>query len=638
MPFPGLFLTVLAVFLAPCPARAQTPPDAKPAGGVYYPIYRDTPNGKVLEATVTGRDAANLGGGTVLLKDFELKGLKDGQASQVQVIARAPQCHVNLTRNLAGDPGPVTIFTPTTNLFVQGVGFFCAQSNQLLVLSNQVETRVVKALLRSSLFASPKTGAPADAAQILKISSDHGQFDYQSNLVDYAGNVRVVDPQYQMVSPFLSIQFASNQTVETILAWDGVVVTLTNKGVATGATASYSATNGNEILELAGGAEWRNGQQQAKAAKFTYDPARHFLIADEDVRVRWPNPATNDSAPPTFRELFAGDSTLQMTPDGGLVDRMTCEGNVIIVNQADHSRAMAAKAVYDRTNDLFQLTGDASWWNDQMEVRGQTLSMAASNKIYHAQGDAQLKLKVSGAGTPAAGSSGRSTTQCLYISSDDIVSKIISQTNLVTFRGNVHARLLEGEQLQDTLTARLLLVYLDSSNQVQTVVAQEDVRAETAADATGVKKTLSCGELTARRSPATGLWRDVVARENVVMETFGAGPASASNTLAAALVTARFSSATNQIESAEAVGAVDFRQSKDGKNTHACGDHAVYALAPAEQIELTGHAWAQQDKFTILDADHLVWDLKSGRLSASGLYHIISTGNLVTGNANPAPP
>jgi len=133
-----------------------------------------------------------------------------------------------------------------------------------------------------------------------------------------------------------------------------------------------------------------------------------------------------------------------MTPDGGLVDRMTCEGNVIIVNQADHSRAMAAKAVYDRTNDLFQLTGDASWWNDQMEVRGQTLSMAASNKIYHAQGDAQLKLKVSGAGTPAAGSSGRSTTQCLYISSDDIVSKIISQTNLVTFRGNVHARLLEG--------------------------------------------------------------------------------------------------------------------------------------------------------------------------------------------------
>ena len=94
-----------------------------------------------------------------------------------------------------------------------------------------------------------------------------------------------------------------------------------------------------------------------------------------------------------------------------------------------------------------------------MEVRGDTLSMSSSNKVYHAQGHARLKLRVSGmAGAPAG-----STNQWLFVSAADMISQPVnSQTNLVTFRGDVQARLLDGEQLQATLNAKVLLVYLAS--------------------------------------------------------------------------------------------------------------------------------------------------------------------------------
>jgi lipopolysaccharide export system protein LptA len=612
---------LLACFLA----HGQGPPETNAPGRVRYTIRRDTPQGKIPDAQVTGSDARALPNGLVLLKDFELRGFRDGEPSHLQVIALAPECMVDYRdgRQLVENAGLVRIFTPTTNLYVQGTGFYCAESNQVLVISNQVETRVVKSLLRSSLFPAPKTGDD----EVVWIFSEHGQFDYRSNLVNYAGNVRVKDPQFEMLSPFLSVQFTTNQTPESILAWENVTITLTNKGIATGATASYHLTNGMELLELTGDARWHNGLQEASAAAFTYDPNRHFLIADDAVRARWPNPATNLTAPPVFRELWADHATLQMSTNGDIVDAMNAEGNVIIVNQADQSRANAAKASYDRTSDSYELTGEADWRNDKMEVQGDRLTTADSNQVFHAQGHAHFKIQTEE--QPA--------DRWLDITSDDLRREPVdAQTNLATFRGHVEARLREDGQLQDTLHSQLLLVYLDGSNQVETVVASGDVRAETAPDANGVKKTISCGVLTARRSPRTGLWRSVVAEEDVEIKLTGSGAPAVDDTLTAAMVTAYFSAVTNQVENAVASGDVVFDQDKVGQKIHATGERAVYDLDPVERIVLTGHPVAQKDKILISNADRLIWDVKSGGLSGAGLYHIISNGN-PNRKLNPAP-
>ena len=636
------FLIALAICSAPWLARtrAQTPAPtaARPGGNVQYPYYKDTPNGRELAAIFTGSNAAYLPDGPAQVKGFKMTGVRDGQVSNVTFTALAPECRIDDKRKIISDPGPIQIFTPDTNLFVQGIGFRLAESNQVLLLSNQVETRVARSMLHSSPLFRPAANASPDAGQIAKILSDRGQFAFLSNLVDYAGHVRLLDPQYQLDAPLLTIQLGSNQTVRTMFARQGVTLTLPGKGVATGATAHYIATNENPFLELAGesgaNAHWQNGQQEAWAATFTYDPNRHWLTGSDPARVRWPNPPAAAAGPRTFLELFADEATLQLTPDGADVEGMAAAGNVIIANQAGPNSALAGKAVYDRPRDLLVLTGDPVWWDDRMEVRGDTLSMASSNQAYRAQGNARLKLHVSGsAGGPAG-----STNQWLYVSADDLVSQPLnSGTNLVTFRGDVRARLLDGEQLQDTLTAQVLFVYLSSGNQVVLMVAREDVRAQAAPDAAGVTQTISCGVLTARRSAATGLWQSLVGEEDAVLESFGSGGAAVSNRLAAATVTAHFSALTNQLENAVAAGGVDFTQTAPGKHLHATGDRAVYMAAPEEQVELTGHPWAQTDQITILDADRLQYDLKSGAPGVFGRYHIVPK-RVAANGAQPAPP
>jgi len=686
-----LFLTLAALSaLCLASAWAQTPPAAKPGGPVQVPHYRETTNGKVVDAIFTGIDSTPFAGGGIQVRQFKMTGIRDGQATNVAVIAEAPECRIDYDRKMVGDPGPIQIYTPATNLFTQAVGFFCAESNQVLFFSNQVETRVLKSMLRSSPLFQPASNAPPDAGQIVKILSGRGQFSFRSNRMDYADQVRVIDPQYQLEAPLLSILFTSNQTVETMFARTGVTITLPGKGLATGATAHYFATNENVLLVLAGDADsnarWRNGDQQASAAKFDYDPNRHVLTGRGQVRVRWPNQPAGGSAPLNFLELFAGDASLQMSADGSEIERMAAGGNVILVNQADQSSATAGKADYDRPRDLFILTEDPVWWNDRMEIRGDTLTVVSSNKFYHARGNARLKLLVSG----AAGASPGPTNQWLFVAADDIVSQPVnSQTNLVTFRGNVLARLFDGGQLRDTLASEVLFAYQLSSSQapgspVVLLIAREEVRAETVPDAAGVKKTISCGVLTARRSPATGLWQDIVAEEDAVLKSFGPGGAAVSNRLAAATITAHFSSVTNQIESAVAEGGavfdqtnpgrngagggavsnhltaatvtahfssvtnqvqsavaqggVVFAQTAPGKSLHATGDRAVYGVAPEEQVELTGHPWAQTDKLTILDAERLKYFMASGAVDTSGLYQMVPIKTAATAAAPPAHP
>jgi hypothetical protein len=105
----------------------------------------------------------------------------------------------------------------------------------------------------------------------------------------------------------------------------------------------------------------------------------------------------------------------------------------------------------------------------------------------------------------------------------------------------------------------------------------------------------------------------------------GADGGVVSNHLTADTATAHFSAVTNRVESAVAEGRVVFVQIAPGKTLHATGGKAVYTATPVEEVELTVHPWAQTDKLTIEDADRLNYELGSGAVDTSGLYHIILT-------------
>jgi lipopolysaccharide export system protein LptA len=588
----------------------QLPPDYK----TRVIMNKDTPKGKVLELTLSGDNWDKKSEQDVVATPFQMFYFRNGLVNDVQLIGRSPECHVDSPDHRAWDAGPIILFTPTTNVWVQGRGFLFVETNHLLTVSNQVETRVLRSLLKTSTLNGGKTNAPGTPGQMLKIFADGPAFfDYQSNFVQYFGHPHVVDVQLDMTSERLSIQFTTNGAIETILAEGDVVMTTTNKGVATGPRAFYYVTNASEMTELTGGAFWQNGDEKARAEKFLYDSTRHFLTATSNVRVWWPNapqrpgvvPRTNDSG---YREMWADFATLQMPPTNGPVEAMHATGNVLIVNQADHSSSTSDQADYVRANDVFELTGRPVWWNGQMEVKGPTLTAEVTNQTYHARGGSNLKLKVSGSAH---------TNQWLYIASEDLDYK----TNLAVFRDHVKARLLDGDELRDTLTSDQLDVEL-FTNEVKSAVARGHVRGETAPDKFGRIKTISCDTLTAHRSLATKLLTDVLAQDHVVLRQFGTNAAEPRDQVTAVTVTAFFSAVTNQIERAVAERDVVMDQVKTNQTIRATGEHAVYTAA-ADEVKITGAPVATTDQNIISHSDYMIWQPKTNRFQAFGPYDIV---------------
>jgi lipopolysaccharide export system protein LptA len=581
--------------------QAQLPVGIQVKANPRIPIYRDTAHGQVIDAMITFQSAASAGRQEMQVQQFDMRTFKEGDTNLVQLRALAPQCALNMATKVASDPGPLEIFTPTTNLYIQGRGFFCDQSQRLLIISNDVETRIVRSLLKAPLFGG---GTSAESAgQTIRILADYCHFDSLSNVIDYVGHVRVFDPQGDSVSRALTIYLTTNNAVRGILARDEVTINVTNRGQATGRRAFYAVTNGSEQVYLSGDAAWHNGLEEAKAEAFTYDSTARVLHAVKHVRVRWPNPP---NAATTYATLYSDAVVLQWPATNGPIESMTADGNVILANQSDQSRATGQQAVYSRTNGFFQITGEPVWWNDTTEVKGDALSVGLSNRVYHADGHAQLRLR-----------DAASTNRLLQIACDHLNF----QTNLAEFHDHVIAKSFQKGVLENTLTCRLLTADLEQGK-VRTAVAHDGVQGESAPDAAGAKKSIRCETLTVWRSVAANVTEKVVGEKNVVLEQSG-GTSGARDTLTADVVTGLFAPVPNRLDQAIAERHVVLDQQKNGQTIHAAADRAVYVAGTNGQMTLTGRPVAQTDKFLVSNSDSLIWSPQNNGFRALGPYKIV---------------
>jgi lipopolysaccharide export system protein LptA len=625
-----LLLTIFVAGLFAA-ALAQVPPGTR-MRHASMPSYRHTAAGNKLDFVIAGSSVSNIAAQTLMVDDFVLTSFKNGDQKQTNVIAEAPHCRVDVANNVASSAGPVRIFTATTNLYVEGVGFVFTQSNHFLIISNEVKTRVVKSLLKSSMLSGGRSNAPATNAGVIYISADRGVFNMDSNVVDYAGGVHMIDPQLDLKSEYLTIRFATNGTVQSVLAQQNVILTTTNNGVATGEWGLYWVTNGNEMMRLTNNAAWQNGDQTAKAEEFDYDSTRHFLTARGKVKVRWPNQALTPAERANrysvkttvgtngFRELIADYAELQFPPTNGPVQSMHAQGNVIIINDEDQSKAMAERADYQRAADRVDLTGSPVWWTTNIEVKADVLTAKLGDKVYYAERNARFKTRTGGGASKRPGRAARpDNDQWLHIASDNIEYR----TNLAIFTASVHAQLTVSNAVRDTLDCDLLTMDL-TSNQVSAAYAVGHVYGETAPNKEGVVKSISCQKMVAYRSVATGLLKKVDAYTNVVLVQKGTGSNAPCNTLKADFVTAKFSATTNQIERADADSNVVFDQQKGPQTTHATAEHGIYTtVGTNDQVKLTGEPLANNGSYLITGSDYMLWNPKSNLIRAFGRYTIV---------------
>lgn len=175
--------------------------------------------------------------------------------------------------------------------------------------------------------------------------------------------------------------------------------------------------------------------------------------------------------------------TLEVPLRERALQSVTAEGDVVLdYALAPDSRvhATGGRAVYAADTGLVHVTGEPAWQWQQREGRGDDFVIDQTNKIVRATGRTWLKLPVSPAGQTAflaprpagAPAPPAGTNAFLEITS----SRYEITTNLALFRGPVEATHHTGDQTSGTLNCDMLTVYLAGTNQIQSLVADENVR------------------------------------------------------------------------------------------------------------------------------------------------------------------
>lgn len=639
--FNALFiLLVLLIGATALSLRAQLPQGL--SGKKISFAYQDPKDSK-LKAIFTGDNARQITGSQVLVTKFGMKTFRNGDTNQVEVIAEAPECLFDRGTSMASSAGPIKAYTATTNLYIEGKGFFCQQTNALLIISNDVRTLIRKDLLQSpSKKDAPELlkGSSTGTNEVLKIISDHFQFLYESNLITYTGNVRIDDPQMELTCDVLNIFLTTNKTIQRIMAENRVVIlNKQDKSRATGDRAIYIINPNEEFVQLIGNPTWSNGQRQGKADIFVFDRKSKIFQARTNAAFKLPReqigqPGLLDT-PSLARENvktekfvnISADTVAFKLPDtNSPIREIVAENNVVITSESDQSRATAQKVTYNEGNGIVELTGKPVWKIGESEVKAELLAVGRTNQFFNARTNVYLKLpanlfeknlKASGTTNAAA-----MTNRWVEI----FCNNLLYATNVAQLDGNVRANLLNADGSQIVLLCGLAKILFGPSNQVETVSAQRNVMLQEipgeSLQTNILKRTITCESLTLKRSVKTGLLESVHAETKVVgeqIEKIRRGDAL--KRVSADVVDIKFSPTTNQIQSVVAENNVLAekieRVGGTNKTVQATGQKAVYQLSgEQESVELTGEPTAWTDSILLSEAKLVRWNLKTGKIGA----------------------
>ena len=202
--------------------------------------------------------------------------------------------------------------------------------------------------------------------------------------------------------------------------------------------------------------------------RFGYDRNSGLVSYHSHVRVTGTN-----------LQLTANHLYLELPAPGASFKSIVAEGDVVI--QRGDLHATGDRAAYSYSTSAMTITGHPAWSMGPREGRGDELVLDRTNNLFRATGHAYLKLPRDSTGPtlllnpkPVSTASPEPEARFFEITSDSYELS----TNLAVFRDHVHSSELADGVPQGKLNCGLMTLWFSGSNQVQRVVAFEDVVAE----------------------------------------------------------------------------------------------------------------------------------------------------------------
>jgi hypothetical protein len=138
-------LWVLGFGFCSFPTLSQLPPGAS-GNNIEYP-YFDKQSRRPI-SLLLGKEAIPQPGGLMLIKGLQIQTFDyEGNARQTNFLVSAPSCLLDVRRRIASSDGPLTAKAADGSFAISGRGFEWRQVESHLIISNNVETLLDRALV-----------------------------------------------------------------------------------------------------------------------------------------------------------------------------------------------------------------------------------------------------------------------------------------------------------------------------------------------------------------------------------------------------------------------------------------------------------------------------------------------------------
>lgn len=553
------------------------------------------------------------------------------EAGGTNFVMTGTNCTYDVARRMASSPDVLRVRSGDGQLDLEGVGFTWWQTNSDMVLSNRVVT-VVRRTERGSTGTGPGP---------LRVESGSLRFNYQSNLIVYAGGVRVHDARLVLTCQTLTLVRSGN-VFERIVADGDVVVRETAGGSqATGRQAVYVLKGAEETVELTGNPRWEGGGRSGTADKFVLDRKRDILRALGTARLVLPlgDPSRTrgfafplwvgggTERPPAggrLIEVTAEAIAIQLPPTNGPVRSVVAETNVVLLDPARDSRVTAQRAESDESGGM-RLSGSPVWTSGEQSLRGGTMRFEGGRGAFVVEPDARVRFPVAALGRSlptAAGGGGAGGTDSRALTNHFIeVSgpRLEWRDSWLRIEGGAEADYWVGEQRAGAMRCRSLGVQY--SNQVQRITAAGAVAFDQfpVRDARGrsISRTGRCDTLEVRfdelGNVAEGAADGGVEVTQTVQPARGTG--ASVRYLRCRQVRAGFTPPPYRVDHALASGGVTVGEGERSAE----GEQASYEGASG-WIELSGHPSITLAEGRIWDATTIGWAPETGKYRVAGRF------------------
>ncbi len=518
-------------------------------------------------------------------------------------------------------PDPLKIVTADEQLQIEGQGFTWWRTNNHLVISNDVTTRLLR----------PPVGTNAPVP--LFIRAGRLELFYHANEVAYSRSVQVEDPALHLHCAEFTVYGALTGGVQRLVARGSVeLVNHADGGRATCSEATYHHTPEGEVIELTGDPQWSDGGRSGSADRITlYQTARRILALGQ-ARLTLPRTGGDVTglmglgfAPPAksanettnrLIEVLAGTLEIELPPTNGPARRIVATTNVVIRDPAVPGGATAGRAEYQAPGRL-DLTGNPVWSSAGTEVRAEWLSFNALRQMASALTNAVVRLPVARLRERFFGDTNAApatlTNEVIEIRSDFATY----QDTTLRFGEQVRAVFLSRDDQLGELTCRSLGITY--SNRVQAIRATGAVVAEQfpllREDGREIRRRLR-GETFAVTFTPQETIESVLAEGDVtaLQEERTGGTNVVRKELLAQQAAAWFGP-TNHLRSARASGNVVFVAG----HRSVTGETAVYSDDDG-LARLTGNPVALLPEGRVSGAEEFIWDSRSNRYRVKGAF------------------